>query len=55
MDDLVRRLGEEKLKDFKDNFDKIVDKYREIATASGYDGELTFKKEHGKMIIFVKL
>lgn len=55
MDDLGRKLGSEKLKYFKENFDLIADKYRLIADASGYEGELTFKKEHGKMIIFVKL
>lgn len=53
--ELVRKLGSEKLKDFKDNFDKVVDKYRAIATATGYEGELVFKKEHGKMLVFVKL
>ena len=55
MSKLVRKLGSEKLKDFKDNFDEVVDKYREIAKATGYEGELVFKKERGKMIVFVKL
>lgn len=55
MEDLVRKLGSEKIKDFVDNFDLIVDKYRKIAKASGYNGELKFKKEHGKMVIFVKI
>lgn len=53
--ELVRKLGSEKLKDFKDNFDKVVDKYKMIAKATGYEGELVFKKEHGKMLVFVKL
>jgi len=53
--ELVRRLGSEKLKDFKNNFDEVVDKYKEIAKTTGYDGELMFKKEKGKMVIFVKL
>jgi len=53
--DLGRKLGVEKMIDFKENFDLIVDKYRKIADASGYKGELTFKKEHGKMVVFVKL
>jgi len=53
--ELVRKLGSEKLKDFKDNFDKVVDKYRQIANATGYEGELVFKKEHGNMLVFVKL
>ena len=55
MSDLVRKLGEEKLKHFKKDFDKMVDKYRMLADASGYKGDLVFKKEHGKMMIFVKL
>lgn len=56
MDDkLVRKLGSVKEKDFLDNFDQIIDKYRTIATATGYNGDLLFKKEHGQMIIFVQL
>lgn len=53
--ELVRKLGSEKLKDFKDNFDKVVDKYSAIAKATGYQGELVFKKEKGRMVVFVKL
>lgn len=53
--ELVRKLGIEKLNDFKNDFDLIVDKYRKIADAIGYKGELTFKKEHGRMVIFVKI
>jgi len=55
MNDLVRKLGSEKLKDFLNDFDLIVDKYRQIANASGYENELVFRKERGKMIVFVKL
>jgi hypothetical protein len=55
MGDLVRRLGSEKLKDFTNDFDLIVDKYRIIADASGYHGVLKFNKEHGKIIVFVEL
>ncbi len=54
-EDLVRKLGSEKLEYFKKNFDKIIDKYTIIAVATGYYGELVFKKEHGNMIIFVKI
>jgi hypothetical protein len=53
--DLVRKLGTEKLNNFKEDFNKIVDKYRMIADASGYNGELVFNKEHGEMVVFVKL
>lgn len=55
MGDLVRKLGSEKMKDFVDNFDLIIDKYRKIALALGYKGEFKFKKERGKMVIFVKI
>lgn len=54
-DKLVRTLGSEKVKDFTENFDKMIDKYRQIATALGYEGELKFKKEKGKMVIFVEI
>jgi len=55
MGELVRKLGIEKVKDFKENFDEICDRYQSKATKEGYNGELLFKKEKGKMIIFVKL
>ena len=37
------------------DFDLIVDKYRKIADASGYYGELRFQKEGGFTIIFVDI
>jgi hypothetical protein len=40
----VRRLGREKTINFKKDFYLIVDKYRLIANASGYNGELRFQK-----------
>ena len=52
---LVRKLGSEKVKTFMKDFDLIVDKYRTIADTTGYKGPLKFKKEKGKMIIFVEL
>ena len=55
MEKLVRTLGSEKLVDFKEDFDKIIDKYRMIADAIGYKGELKFKKEKGRMVIFVEI
>mgnify|MGYP003146976247 CR=1 FL=1 len=51
----VRRLGKEKVKNFKENFDEICDKYQSKAKEEGYNGDLVFKKEHGNMIIFVTL
>jgi hypothetical protein len=53
--ELVRKLGKEKNVDFVKDFDMIVDKYRKIADASGYHGDLKFKKEGGFMIIFVQI
>ena len=55
MGDLVRKLGTEKSVDLIKNFDLIVDKYRKIADASGYHGELKFKKEGGFTVIFVEI
>lgn len=55
MEKLVRKLGIEKIKDFNENFDMINDKYRQIANATGYKGNLVFRKEDGKIVIFVEL
>lgn len=53
MGELVKCLGREKAVDLTENFDLIVDKYRKMADASGYTGELKFKKEGGFIEIFV--
>ncbi|TXG85731.1 MAG: hypothetical protein E6R13_01775 [Spirochaetes bacterium] len=55
MSELVRRLGIEKNLDLVKDFDMIVDKYRKIADATGYKGELRFKKEGGFVVVFVVL
>ena len=55
MGELGRKLGSEKIKDFKKNFDEICDRYQNKAIAEGYYGDLIFKKEHGRMVIFVTL
>jgi len=55
MGDLARRLGTESLKDFKENFDEICDQYQSKAIKEGYYGDLIFKKEKGKMVIFVTI
>ena len=52
---LTRRLGKEKTVNLMKDFDLIVDKYRKIADASGYHGELKFQKEGGFTIIFVDI
>lgn len=51
----VRRLGQEKTLDFTKNLNHILDKYRLIADASGYKGELRFQKEGGFTVIFVEI
>ena len=55
MGELVRKLGQEKNLDLAKNFDMIVDKYRKIADATGYHGELKFQKEGGFTVVFVQI
>ena len=55
MEKLVRKLGSEKSKHFIEHFDFIVEKYRVIANATGYEGKLRFKTEKGKVVVFVEL
>ncbi len=55
MGELVRNLGREKSINLVKDFNIIVDKYRQIADASGYHGELKFKKEGGFTVIFVTI
>lgn len=55
MGELVRKLGVEKNLNLVKDFDMIVDKYRKIADASGYHGELKFQKEGGFTVIFVQI
>jgi hypothetical protein len=53
MNERLRRLGVEKIKKFNDNFDDLYDEYKKKAVDGGYNGELKFEKERGKIIIFV--
>lgn len=50
---LLKKLGIEKNKVVNKNFDLICDKYTEKAKRLGFQGELKFLKEHGKVIIYV--
>jgi len=52
---LVRKIGQEKLKNFQSNIDYYLDIYRERAIQLGFSGELKFKKENGNVLIFVEL
>ena len=51
----MRNLGKEKTVNLMKDFDLIVDKYRKIADASGYHGELRFQKEGGFTVVFVEI
>ena len=55
MSDLVRKIGQEKLKNFQKETDYYLDFYKEKATKLGLKGDLKFKKEGPYMIIFVEL
>lgn len=52
---LVRRLGKEKTIRLTNDFNMIIDKYRQLADAGGYKGELKFQKEGGFTVIFVEV
>ena len=54
-EEMVRTLGTVKLKKFENNFDDIVDEYKEKAKNMGYNGDLRFKKEKGNMVILVTI
>jgi hypothetical protein len=49
----VRQIGSEKKKYFEENFDEVLEKYMNKAADMGYESKLKFKKEKGKVIIFV--
>lgn len=53
MGENVRRLGVEKEKDVKKDFDAVYDKYKKKAEGEGYDGEIRVSRERGKVIFFV--
>ncbi len=55
MAELVRPLGKVKEKKFKENFDNVVDEFKQKAINMGYNGELRFKKEKGNILIFVTI
>lgn len=55
MEELVRTLGIVKVSDFEKDFDKIYDEYEVKAKNMGYNGNLKFKREGGKITIFVTI
>lgn len=55
MEELVRTLGTVKATKLKNDFDNIVDEYKQKAIKMGYNGDLKFKKEKGNIVIFVTI
>ena len=55
MGDLVRKIGQEKIKVFEKDLDYFMDYYHDKALSQGYKGNLKFKKEGPNMIIFVEI
>jgi len=55
MEERVRKLGVEKEKELKKDFDALYDKYKKKAEKEGYDGEIKFSREKGKVVFFVVL
>ncbi len=51
---LFRKIGKIKYKEFISDFDSIYDEYSNKSKSLGL-GNLKFKKEKGKIIIFAKL
>ena len=49
----LRKLGVEKVKVLDENFDEIYEKYKKKAVDAGYEGEIKFITEHGRVIIYV--
>jgi hypothetical protein len=55
MENNLHKLGQEKIKIFQSDFDKLYDWYKLKAEKAGYFGELKFIKERGKIIIYVEI
>lgn len=55
MGEYVRKIGSEKKTLVDKDFDYYYDYYKNKAKNDGYNGELKFAKERGKIIFFVAL
>lgn len=53
MEPYVRKIGSEKKQSFENNFDKLIEEYKSKAEGLGFEPNLKFKIEKGKVIIFV--
>lgn len=51
----LRKLGEEKATKLTEEFDLIYDEYKKKALTDGYEGEIRFIHEHGRVFIYVVL
>ena len=49
----LRKLGIEKVKILNEKFDELYEVYIKKALESGLQGELRFKKQHGRVFIYV--
>ncbi len=49
------RIGMEKVKKFDSDFDELYDKYKKKAKEKGFEGDLKFVEERGKVIIYVTI
>ncbi len=52
---LLKKLGIEKVKDVNKDFNNIYDLYDKKAKELGYYGDLKFIKEHSKVLIYVTI
>ncbi len=48
-----KKLGTEKRDEFDKDFDAQYSRYRKMANELGFEGELKFVKERGKVLIYV--
>ena len=51
----LRKLGIEKKTKFDENFDELSLKYETKARDAGYDGDIKYIVEKGKVLIYVTL
>ena len=49
----LKKLGIEKVKVLKTNFDELYEKYKKRALEAGYEGEIKFIQEHSRVFIYV--
>lgn len=55
IEERLKKIGQVKAKAMQYDFDSIYEKYKEKADKLGYEGELEFIKEHGNVLIYIKL